>query len=147
MPAEFAPRQYQKGLSYVVGWCSCLGWLAGIPSTAIQLAGIVQEMILLTHPDANITTLWQTTLLVFVFVFLVVGFNIFFAHHLPLAEGIVLFVHIFGFFVRPTLDICSESLTDLQPGICMHLVDNGRARAGITGVHYFPVKYLILSSE
>jgi choline transport protein len=35
---------------------------------------------------------------VFVFVLLTVGFNIFFAQHLPLAEGLLLFLHIFGFF-------------------------------------------------
>lgn len=34
----------------------------------------------------------------FVFVLLTVGFNIFFAQHLPLAEGLLLFLHIFGFF-------------------------------------------------
>lgn len=95
---EFAPRNYQKGLSYVVGWCSCLGWLAGIPSCGIQLAGIVQEMVLLVHPEADVSTLWQTTLLTFAMVVLTVAFNIFFAQHLPLAEGIILFAHVFGFF-------------------------------------------------
>lgn len=94
--SEFAPRQYQKGLSYVVGWCSCLGWVAGIPSCGIQLAGIVQEMVLLIHPEADVATLWKTTLLTFLFVLLTVAFNIFFAQHLPLAEGIILFAHIFG---------------------------------------------------
>lgn len=79
-----------------MGWCSCLGWVAGIPSCAIQLAGILQEMILLMHPNPDIANLWKTTLLVFAFVLLTVGFNIFFAQHLPLAEGIILFVHVFG---------------------------------------------------
>lgn len=55
-------------------------------------------MVLLTNPNADISTQWQATLMIFAFVFLTVGFNIFFARHLPLAEGIVLFVHIFGFF-------------------------------------------------
>lgn len=34
----------------------------------------------------------------FAFTFLIVAFNIWGAHHLPLAEGIILFAHIFGFF-------------------------------------------------
>lgn len=63
-----------------------------------MLAGIVREMVLLVSPDANVSSLWQTTLMIFFFVFLTVGFNAFFAQHLPLAEGIVLFAHIFGFF-------------------------------------------------
>ena len=55
-------------------------------------------MVELVYPEATVDHLWQTTLLVFLFVLLTVGFNIFFARHLPLAEGIVLFVHIFAFF-------------------------------------------------
>ena len=55
-------------------------------------------MVLLVYPEANVNALWQTTLMVFMFVILTVGFNIFFARHLPLAEGIILFVHVFGFF-------------------------------------------------
>ncbi|KAK3724871.1 hypothetical protein LTR37_000919 [Vermiconidia calcicola] len=96
--SEFAPPRFQKSLSYVVGWCCCLGWIAGIPACGLQLAGIVQDMVLLVHPEAAVTTLWQTTLILFLFVMLTVGFNIFFAHHLPLAEGIILFAHVFGFF-------------------------------------------------
>jgi len=50
------------------------------------------------NPDADVAGPWQTTLLVFAFVLLTVGFNVFFARHLPLAEGVVLFLHIFAFF-------------------------------------------------
>ncbi|EMC93285.1 hypothetical protein BAUCODRAFT_235090 [Baudoinia panamericana UAMH 10762] len=96
--SEFAPPSLQKSLSYVVGWCCCLGWICGIPACGLQLAGLVQAMVLLTFPDADVSTLWQTTLLVSAFVLLTVGFNIYFAHHLPLAEGIVLFLHVFAFF-------------------------------------------------
>ncbi|KAK5127065.1 hypothetical protein LTR85_008424 [Meristemomyces frigidus] len=96
--SEFAPPKYQKSLSYVVGWCCCLGWISGIPSCGLQLAGVVQAMVLLVYPNANVDELWQTTLMVFLFVALTVGFNIFFARHLPLAEGVVLFIHIFAFF-------------------------------------------------
>ena len=59
---------------------------------------MVQELVLLVHPDADVSTLWKTTLMVFLFVVLTVGFNMFFAQHLPLAEGIILFLHVFGFF-------------------------------------------------
>ncbi|KAF2172958.1 hypothetical protein M409DRAFT_49461 [Zasmidium cellare ATCC 36951] len=97
--SEFAPPSLQKPLSYVVGWCCCLGWIAGVPSCCVQLAGMVQTMVLLVHPNADVGQLWQTTLLLYCFIALAVAFNIFFAQHLPLAEGIILFVHIFAFFV------------------------------------------------
>ncbi|RMZ03211.1 hypothetical protein D0860_06899 [Hortaea werneckii] len=96
--SEFAPRRYQGPLSYVVGWCCCLGWISGIPACGTQLAGLVQAMILLVNPDAQFAELWQITLLLFLFLLLTVGFNIFFAGSLPLAEGIVLFLHVFAFF-------------------------------------------------
>lgn len=88
----------QKPLSYIVGWLCCLGWISGIPACGLQLAGIIGEMVNLTHPDAGYGLAWQATLAVFLFIILTVCFNIFFAQHLPLAEGIVLFLHVFGFF-------------------------------------------------
>lgn len=97
--SEFAPPSLQKPLSYVVGWCCCLGWIAGVPSCCVQLAGMVQTMILLMHPEADVSRLYQATLLLYCFLVLCVGFNIFCAQQLPLAEGILLFVHVLGFFV------------------------------------------------
>lgn len=88
----------QKPLSYIVGWLCCLGWISGIPACGLQLAGIIGEMVNLTHPYAGYGLAWQATLAVFSFIILTVCFNIFFAQHLPLAEGIVLFLHVFGFF-------------------------------------------------
>jgi choline transport protein len=64
----------------------------------LQLAGIVQAMVQLTHSSGDYTLAWQATLTVFLFILLTVGFNIYFAQHLPLAEGIVLFLHVFEFF-------------------------------------------------
>lgn len=74
--SEFAPPSLQKPLSYVVGWSCCLGWIAGVPSCCVQLGGMVQTMVLLVHPDANVSELWQSTLLLYCFLLLAVGFNI-----------------------------------------------------------------------
>jgi hypothetical protein len=77
---------------------------------------MVQGLVLLVNPNANVGELWQATLLLYCFVFMAVGFNIFCAQHLPLAEGkswphlhtndrllillgVLLCVHVFGFFV------------------------------------------------
>ena len=95
--SEFAPSTYEKPLSYIVGWCCCLGWVSGIPACGQLLTGLVQGMALLINPDANVGTLWQTTLMIFLFLFLTFAFNIFLAKYLPLAESIVLVVHALGF--------------------------------------------------
>ncbi|KAF2659732.1 amino acid permease-like protein [Lophiostoma macrostomum CBS 122681] len=96
--SEFAPKSFQKSLSYVVGWCCALGWLSGIPACAQMLASLVVGMVLLVNPDAQIGELWHITLMMFLFLFLIIGFNIFAAQHLPLAEGIILVLHVLGFF-------------------------------------------------
>lgn len=96
--SEFAPASLQKPLSFSVGWASSIGWIAGVPSCATQLAGIIQQLIATGDPDTAFSTQWQVTLLMFAFTFLIVAFNIWGARHLPLAEGVILFAHIFGFF-------------------------------------------------
>lgn len=81
-----------------LGWTSALGWVTGCPSAAQLTSSLIQGLILLKNPDANITALWQTTLLIMAFLIVATAFNIFLARQLPLAEGIFLIVHIFGFF-------------------------------------------------
>lgn len=85
-------------MSYIVGWLSLLGWVTGCPSAAQLTSTLVQGLILLKNENANVTTLWQTTLFIMIFLIVAVAFNIFLASKLPLAEGIFLIVHIFGYF-------------------------------------------------
>ena len=63
-----------------------------------MLSSLVIGMILIANPDAQIGELWHVTLIMFLWLFLMIGFNIFLAQHLPLAEGIVLVLHVFAFF-------------------------------------------------
>lgn len=56
-------------------------------------------MVLLTFPDADIEQLWQSTLLGFAFLFITYSFNMFLARYLPLAETLILAVHIAGFVI------------------------------------------------
>jgi hypothetical protein len=88
-----ARRPLQKPFSYVVGWLCCLGWISGIPACGLQLAGNVQAMVQLTHSPTDYSLAWQAALTIFLFILLTVAFNIYFAQHAPLAEGIVLFIH------------------------------------------------------
>ncbi|CAN9373070.1 unnamed protein product [Alternaria alternata] len=101
--SEFAPPSFQKSLSYIVGWSAAVGWVSGIPACAQMLSSLVIGMVLLAYPDAEIGKLWHVTLLMMLWLILMVGFNIFLAQHLPLAEGIVLVLHVFAFFAFPIL--------------------------------------------
>ncbi|CBY00789.1 similar to amino acid permease [Plenodomus lingam JN3] len=96
--SEFAPPSFQKPLSYIVGWSAAVGWVSGIPACAQMLSSLLIGMVLLAYPDAQIGELWHVTLIMFLWLLLMVGFNLFLAQHLPLAEGIVLVLHVFAFF-------------------------------------------------
>ncbi|THW48713.1 amino acid transporter [Aureobasidium pullulans] len=96
--SEFAPPSLEKPLSYMVGWSSWLGWVSGIPSCAQFLAYQVEGLVLINNPDADLGALWQIGLLLFAFLFVTFGFNIFLSHKLPLAEGIILVLHVLAFF-------------------------------------------------
>lgn len=96
--SEFAPPSLQKSLSYVVGWSSGVGWVTGIPACAQILSSLVIGMVLIANPEAQIQELWHVTLIMMLWILLMIGFNIFLAQHLPLAEGLVLVLHVLGFF-------------------------------------------------
>jgi hypothetical protein len=61
--------------------------VSGIPACAQIMTGMVQGMALLCNPNADITTLWQTTLLIFLFLLLAFGFNIFLFKYMPAVES------------------------------------------------------------
>jgi choline transport protein len=63
-----------------------------------MLSSLVIGMILLVNPGTQIGELWHVTLIMMLWLLLMVGFNIFLAQYLPLAEGIVLALHVFAFF-------------------------------------------------
>lgn len=95
--SEFSPRRYQKFLSFVTGWLCVLGWQTGAANTAFLAGTQIQGLIILNDPS-YVPERWHGTLLTFAVAFFSVIFNTFLVKKLPLVEGIVLIVHIFGFF-------------------------------------------------
>ncbi|KAF4993990.1 hypothetical protein FGRMN_6121 [Fusarium graminum] len=95
--SEFAPPQYQKFISYLMGWMCVLGWQTGCASTAFITGTQIQGLIVLNHPNYTPEP-WHGTLLSIAVAALSVLFNIFLARKLPLIEALVLVIHIFAFF-------------------------------------------------
>jgi len=87
--SELAPSSLQQPLSYLTGWYALFSWVSGIPACAQIMVGISQGMVLIAYPNAEVTTLWQTTLLIFAFLTLAFSCNIFLARHLPLIENVM----------------------------------------------------------
>ncbi|KAM6508466.1 hypothetical protein FALCPG4_018317 [Fusarium falciforme] len=69
--SEFAPPQYQKFISYLMGWMCVLGWQTSCASSAFIAVAVAAFSVL---------------------------FNTILARKLPLIEALVLIIHIFAFF-------------------------------------------------
>ena len=96
--SEFAPRSQQKFLSYIVGWLAALGWQALIATTAYSASVLILTMVSIYHPG-YVEQRWHESLLMIGIGVIGTLMNTFGAKRLPILEGIVLVVHIFGFFV------------------------------------------------
>ncbi|KAF2766876.1 amino acid transporter [Teratosphaeria nubilosa] len=95
--SEFAPRSAQKQLSYIVGWLCVLGWQVGNTAIAYLAGTIIQRLVILTTPSYE-PKQWQGTLIIWAVLTFSIVFNTWFAAKLPLLEGVVLVLHILGFF-------------------------------------------------
>ncbi|EGP88117.1 unnamed protein product [Zymoseptoria tritici ST99CH_1A5] len=95
--SEFAPKSSQKILSYLVGWFCVLGWQAGIAGQCFTVATQIQGLLVL-NSATYIPQPWHSTLLTIAAASVAVIFNSFFARKLPLLEGLILILLIFGFF-------------------------------------------------
>ncbi|EKM57693.1 uncharacterized protein PHACADRAFT_88705 [Phanerochaete carnosa HHB-10118-sp] len=90
--SEFAPRKYQKILSYTSGWLSTLAWNSMVSTACFLCAQIVQAMIILNNPN-YVPERWHTTLITISFATSFGSFNIFAAPWLATLEGIFAFLH------------------------------------------------------
>ncbi|KAK0113953.1 hypothetical protein ONS96_014802 [Cadophora gregata f. sp. sojae] len=95
--SEFAPRSCQRFVSYLVGWTSVLGWQTGLASLVFLVGTMIQGLLVLDN-DKYIFERWHGTLLVIAITAFCIIFNTVLARKLPMVEGLVLIIHILGFF-------------------------------------------------
>jgi hypothetical protein len=95
--SEFSPAGAQKFLSYITGWLCVLGWQVNIAAGSYLVATQIQGVIALN--DASyVAQPWHATLMIIAVAAVAILFNTFFAKKLPLIEGVILIIHVFGFF-------------------------------------------------
>jgi choline transport protein len=95
--SEFAPPSCQKFLSYMVGWLGVLGWQTAAATVSYLAGKQIQGLIKLNNPD-YILKAWHGTLLIWSVLAICLVFNTFFSKKLPLVEGVIVVLHIAGFF-------------------------------------------------
>ncbi|PQE21121.1 hypothetical protein CJF32_00005552 [Rutstroemia sp. NJR-2017a WRK4] len=78
-------------------WLTVIGWQAGQASVAFLCATMIQGVVVLNHPD-YVPERWQATLILYAILAFMLFINTFLSRWLPKIEGLVLCVHILGFF-------------------------------------------------
>ncbi|OAQ97744.1 hypothetical protein LLEC1_00414 [Akanthomyces lecanii] len=92
-----APRSSAKFLSYITGWLTVAGWQGTAASGAYLAGSMLQGLISFTMPQYHSQT-WQGTLIVWAVVLVAVLINTVVSSLLPKIEGMILVLHIVGFF-------------------------------------------------
>ncbi|KAM0794843.1 amino acid/polyamine transporter I [Usnea florida] len=95
--SEFAPRKYQKILSFSVGVFCVLGWQTSLAATCFASAQQITALISLSNQSYE-PSQWQTALLSWAILLLAIFANTVLFRKLPLIQGIVTSIHILGFF-------------------------------------------------
>jgi choline transport protein len=93
--SEFAPRKYQKFLSYMSGWMATTSWQAGTAGGAFLTGTIIQGTIVAYNPN-YVPTRWQGTLFVFAIAGVTGIVNIFMVNQLPYIQKVMIFPHGLG---------------------------------------------------
>ncbi|KAI9040337.1 choline transport protein [Aspergillus affinis] len=92
-----APPSAMKLLSYLTGWLTVIGWQATYATSCFLCGTLIQGLIVLTNPTYEPQS-WHGTLLFWAVSVFSVGINSFGGKVLPRFEGLILVLHILGFF-------------------------------------------------
>jgi choline transport protein len=80
-----------------LGWMTVCGWQAAVGSGGFLTGTLIQGLIILTRPDYEFKQ-WHGTLLYWAVIFFGVFINTIVSSLLPKFEGLILVLHILGFF-------------------------------------------------
>ncbi|KAK3618177.1 hypothetical protein LTR56_024809 [Elasticomyces elasticus] len=94
--SEFGGKN-SKFLSYITGWLAALGWQALIATTAYSSAVLILSMAAIYHPEYTMQN-WHQSLLMIGIGIIGAIMNTFGAKRLPILEGVVFVLHVFGWF-------------------------------------------------
>lgn len=95
--AMLAPRWCAKFLSYLTGWLTVGGWQGSVSSSALLTGNMILGLASLNNIDFQ-PQLWQGTLLFWAIFLFAVFINTLVSSALPKFEGLILVLHVLGFF-------------------------------------------------
>lgn len=92
-----APNSWSNFVSYLTGWLTTLAWQSIGVSISYITATLLQGIIVLTHPN-YVPLPWHTVLIVWAVALFAVIMNSITTNVLAKFEGLILIVHLAGFF-------------------------------------------------
>ncbi|KAF7929298.1 uncharacterized protein EAE98_005217 [Botrytis deweyae] len=92
-----APDRSKRFLSYITGWMTFAGWQAVTASAAYLIGTLLQSVILMTKSD-YVPKPWQSMLFLWAILAFAVVINTVASKTLAHFEGVILVLHILGFF-------------------------------------------------
>ncbi|KUJ14245.1 amino acid transporter-like protein [Mollisia scopiformis] len=95
--AILSPPWCSKFLSYLTGWITVIGWQAALASSALLGGVMIQGLLVLNYPT-YVFERWHGTLLLYALIVIGLVINTWLARLLPRIEGLVLGIHVIGFF-------------------------------------------------
>lgn len=116
--------RYAKLLLTSLGWLSTISWLSIIAVDSFLVGGLIQAIIVI-NDDAYVPQRWQGTLLTWAAAVVVATFNIYFAKHLPLAEGLFCCVHFFAFIPVIAVFWVMTPVKQTASSVFTQFTDNG----------------------
>ena len=111
--SEFAPRKYQKILSYTSGWLSSLCWQSFVASGAMFGGELLMAVAQIQNPDFVIRD-WYTALLSIAVITIIAAFNVLGAKKLALAEKVFASLHIGCFLIVLITLVVASPKNDAQ---------------------------------
>jgi choline transport protein len=81
----------------MVGWLGVLGWQTAAATVSYLAGKQIQGLIALNNPSYILKS-WHGTMLIWSVLAICLVFNTFFSRKLPLVEGIIVVLHVAGFF-------------------------------------------------
>ncbi|SPJ87937.1 related to GABA transport protein [Fusarium torulosum] len=95
--AMLAPRSCSKFLSYITGWLTLAGWQGTCAASGYLTGTMLQGLITFMVPSYTAQT-WQGTLIAWLLILIAIFVNTAVSSMLPKLEGMILILHIIGFF-------------------------------------------------
>ncbi|PQE06790.1 Amino acid polyamine transporter I protein [Rutstroemia sp. NJR-2017a BBW] len=92
-----SPACLSESILIGLGWTTVIGWQAAVASGGFLAGSLVTGLIGLNHPQYTAKP-WQILLLFYAFIFFSVFINTVISRALPKIEGLILIIHVLGFF-------------------------------------------------